>query len=587
MLSDIAEKWGQYKVKRPLLLTMLLLIVVALLIPNICATTTNQQNTEIITNTSISQDNNASIYVKPSDNPSTTAAGSPGAVTDTKSTTTKSQSTPTSASTSNSSKNQSTTNIQYAQAAAGDSNVQNNWFTNQKITEAAGRVKTYIETNKRLPNYVTIGTVQVTMPQFLQLMTTGLIQVNKGTTTQIQLKNVGTPTSISENIKSGSLTKTEYLNLASRIQSYINSNGRAPNYATSSLGKVGFESLIYMYSRVLGYYNTNKVLSSTVSMKPWESISKPTTVTPTPGTSQTSFTIAQIGKAAGDVKAFIEKNDRLPNFVKISGKNITMPQFLKLLTTSLLQIYGNKKTSIALKSAGAPSSPSEDHKSGNIDKSGYVDLANRIQKYMDSNGKAPNFASSALGKIRYETLIYMESRIVYFYAVNNVLPKYATVNPWETSTTPSTNNPYLKATEDAPSNSQTIKNLAKSITAGKTSESAKATAIFNWVRDNIVYSFYYDTIKGALGALSSRKANCVDTTHLLVALTRAAGIQARYEHGYCRFSDGWFGHVWAQVYVNGKWYRADAISSRNSFGVINNWDTRTWTQLGIYAELPF
>jgi len=102
-----------------------------------------------------------------------------------------------------------------------------------------------------------------------------------------------------------------------------------------------------------------------------------------------------------------------------------------------------------------------------------------------------------------------------------------------------------------------------------------------------VYSFYYNTIKGALGALSSRKANCVDTTHLLVALTRAAGIQARYEHGYCRFSDGWFGHVWAQVYVNGKWYRADAISSRNSFGVINNWDTRNWTQLGIYAELPF
>jgi len=84
LLSDIAENGGQYKVKRPLLLTMLLLIVVALLIPNIYATTTNQQNTEIITNTSISQDNNASIYIKTSDNPSTTAAGSPGAVTDTK-----------------------------------------------------------------------------------------------------------------------------------------------------------------------------------------------------------------------------------------------------------------------------------------------------------------------------------------------------------------------------------------------------------------------------------------------------------------------------------------------------------------------
>ncbi|MCE5213726.1 MAG: transglutaminase family protein, partial [Methanobacterium sp.] len=86
---------------------------------------------------------------------------------------------------------------------------------------------------------------------------------------------------------------------------------------------------------------------------------------------------------------------------------------------------------------------------------------------------------------------------------------------------------------------------------------------------------------------SSGTANCCDTTNLLVALTRAAGIPARYEHGECTFSDGVFGHVWAQVYVNGNWYRADAISDRNSFGVINNWDTSNWTLIGIYAELPF
>jgi hypothetical protein len=569
---------------------MLLLIVVALLIPNIYATTTNQPNTEIITNTSISQDNITAYNAKTTLTQSTSAAGSPGSGSDATSTT-NSQSTGTSTSTSNSIKKQSSTNIQYAQAAAGDSNVQNNWFTNTQITEAAGRVKTYIETNKRLPNFVTIGTVQVTMPQFLQLLTTGLIQVNKGTTTKIQLKSVGTAPNISENIKSGSLKKTEYLNLATSIQSYINTNSRAPNYATSTLGKVGFQSLIYMYSNIMGYHNTNKALPSTVSLKPWGTISTTTPTNPTQPAGNTSgttsFTISQIGKAAGDVKAFVEKNDRLPNFVEINGKNITMPQFLKLLTTSLVQINGNKLTSIALKSAGAPSSPSEDVKSGNIDKSGYVDLANRILKYMDSNGNAPNFASSTLGKIRYETLIYLESRIVYFYTVNKVLPKYAAVNPWETSTTPPSNNQYLRATEDAPSNSQTIINLAKSITAGKTTELAKATAIFNWVRDNISYSFYYDTVKGALGTLSSRKGNCVDTTHLLVALNRASGIQTRYEHGVCKFADGTFGHVWAQVYVNGKWYRADAISPRNTFGVINNWDTSSWTQIGIYAELLF
>lgn len=577
--------------KRPLLLTMLLLLVVALLIPNIYATTTNQSNTEITANTSIQQDNIAVHNTKTSLTQSTSAAGSPGADNNTIYNKTNYLITNTSTTTSNSIKNLSSTNIQYAQAAAGDSNVQNNWFTNKQVTEASGRVKTYIETNKRLPNFVTIGKVQVNMPQFLQLLTTGLIQINQGTTTQIKLKEVGTPKNISENIKDGILKKTEYLNMATSVQTYINTNCRAPNFATSSIGNVGFQSLIYRYSNIMSYHDRNKILPNTVSMKPWKSIGKTTPTNPTPpsenNSNTNSFTIAEIGKAAGNVKNFVEKNGRLPNFVKINGKDITMPQFLKLLNTCLIRINGNKLTSIAFKNAGAPSSPSEDLKSGNIDKSGYVDLANRIHNYMDSTGNAPNFASSTLGKIQYETLIYLESRIVYFYAVKNVLPNYAVVNPWKKSTTPPTNNQYLQATKDAPSNSQTIINLAKSITAGKTTENAKATAIFNWVRDNIAYSFYYNTLKGALDTLSSKKGNCVDTTHLLVALNRASGLQTKYEHGICKFSDGTFGHVWAQVYVNGKWNRADAISPRNTFGVINNWDTKNWTQLGTYAELPF
>jgi transglutaminase-like putative cysteine protease len=48
-----------------------------------------------------------------------------------------------------------------------------------------------------------------------------------------------------------------------------------------------------------------------------------------------------------------------------------------------------------------------------------------------------------------------------------------------------------------------------------------------------------------------------------------------------------YGHVWAQLYINGKWYDADAISSKNSFGAINNWDENTVIMKGIYSELPF
>ena len=68
----------------------------------------------------------------------------------------------------------------------------------------------------------------------------------------------------------------------------------------------------------------------------------------------------------------------------------------------------------------------------------------------------------------------------------------------------------------------------------------------------------------------------------------AAGIPAKYEHVYAQFSSGnWYGHVIALVYVNGVWYKADGTSSRNYFGVVNNWNTKTATLKGIYRSLPF
>ncbi|SCG84880.1 Transglutaminase domain-containing protein [Methanobacterium congolense] len=131
---------------------------------------------------------------------------------------------------------------------------------------------------------------------------------------------------------------------------------------------------------------------------------------------------------------------------------------------------------------------------------------------------------------------------------------------------------YLKATTNCQATNSKVVATSKSIVknANATTSYTKAVAIFNWVRDKIGYSSYSNTRYGALRMLSVKKGNCVDTTHLLIALERASGIPARYVHGKCRFSSGTSGHVWAEVYVNGKWYKADAVSSRNSFGTMNN-----------------
>lgn len=147
---------------------------------------------------------------------------------------------------------------------------------------------------------------------------------------------------------------------------------------------------------------------------------------------------------------------------------------------------------------------------------------------------------------------------------------------------------YLRETENCQVSDPEISSLSSNLTAGCNSTYEKAVRIFNWVRDNIDYSFYYNTRNGAVETLHKRSANCCDHTHLLVALARSANIPARYMHGKCVFRSGnTYGHVWGQLYINGKWYDADATSFSNTLGTIKNWDTSSAFIKGVYAELPF
>jgi transglutaminase-like putative cysteine protease len=272
------------------------------------------------------------------------------------------------------------------------------------------------------------------------------------------------------------------------------------------------------------------------------------------------------------------------------------------MADNLVNLGNGLKTSVILESVDNPTTSSESVKSGNIYKTEYLSLAQTIKNTIESTGTAPDYINTSLGKIRYESIIYTFSKILNYQKTYQRLPNTVSVAPWTgtiqsssstegsnalTSNSASSLQQYLVATTNAQSDDSAITSLAASITAGLTSEYDKATAIFNWVRDHLTYSYYYNSKKGALGALSSRTANCCDTSHLVVALARASGIPARYQHGSCTFSDGTFGHVWAQLYVNGKWYYADAISKSNTFGVIKNWNLNTYKLYGTYASLPF
>ncbi|MCX7926554.1 MAG: hypothetical protein N2606_00210 [Candidatus Omnitrophica bacterium] len=137
-----------------------------------------------------------------------------------------------------------------------------------------------------------------------------------------------------------------------------------------------------------------------------------------------------------------------------------------------------------------------------------------------------------------------------------------------------------------PVNSTAIQAKANELILGKTTDYEKAKAIYDWVNNNKGYAFYYNTSKGAEGMLNASSGNCCDLAHLLVALFRAAGLPARYKHNTaCTFSSGTYGHVWPQVYVDGKWIDADTSSLTDSFG--NVAFTANHDNDKVYAILPF
>ena len=147
-----------------------------------------------------------------------------------------------------------------------------------------------------------------------------------------------------------------------------------------------------------------------------------------------------------------------------------------------------------------------------------------------------------------------------------------TTNKSSSITVPSGYEKYVKSTTNCDVTNSKIKSLAASLTSGATSTYNAAVKIFNYVRDKISYTFYMNTRYGSVGTLNRKTGNCVDQTHLLAALMRASNIPTRYCHATCTFSSGLVvGHVWAEVYVNGKWYSCDTTSSRNSFNNIKNW----------------
>ena len=309
--------------------------------------------------------------------------------------------------------------------------------TTAQIVNAASRVDDFYKTNNRLPNYVTISGEQVTMSQFLYLAATGTSQINKGSTASISVKTISTPTNSVEKLTTGNIQKNEYVTLADSLKNYMDTYGKSPNYLNTSQGIMKFESTVYMFTRILTFYDTNNRLPNYALVYAWNgkniTSNGETSTTDTPVT----VTQSQLQTTAYSLQTFIENHNKMPTTVTIAGRDISISQFLQLLAQNLLDIYNDQSSTLTTQNISMAPSPVENIESGTIQKTEYIQLIENLISFTNTNTRLPNYLSTTLGKMRYESVLYLLLKVNSFYNTNGRLPGYVSLTPWTGTTTTS------------------------------------------------------------------------------------------------------------------------------------------------------
>jgi transglutaminase-like putative cysteine protease len=127
----------------------------------------------------------------------------------------------------------------------------------------------------------------------------------------------------------------------------------------------------------------------------------------------------------------------------------------------------------------------------------------------------------------------------------------------------STPDKYLKPERLVPMN-ENFRNIANEVLAGKKGDLVRARALYDHVIDHMCYKKFGSGwgLGDAVYACDVRTGNCTDFHSYFIALSRAAGIPARFAIGAgipsARNEGGISGyHCWAEFYAEEKWWPVD------------------------------
>ena len=464
----------------------------------------------------------------------------------------------------------------------------------------------YVEKNGKFPK-VKISNKNYSNTEYLYLMTKA---VENDSNPKIEIKKNLVKKYNNANYKSvkGTLNKTEYVKIAGKTRKFIDKNKRAPNWVSSSKGNIPYNQLILSYSKCLDFFNKNNRLPNSIklddldlnninskinknksatSVKTAKTSNKTNNKTTTAVKSTNTTKKTNATKTNTSIKANTANNN--PNNTANTSSNKEDSGNASLVEMALNNVHS------ILNSILDRLDPSKYQV--DVTKSDEANVKLNTSKVnVDINGKstvnvkvsAKNTTkkSSTTSKANTTKTTAKKTNATTKKSVSKTTAKTVSVN--KTSISEALKK-YLARTKNCQVKNKAIQDLAKTLTSNIKSDYEKGKKLFNWVRDNIQYKKYRNTRRGAVNTLQTKKGNCVDQSHLLIALSRASGIPARYvKGGNCKFTTGYVaGHIWTQMYINNKWVVADTTSSRNTLGKIRNWNTKNYKPYGEFSSISF
>ncbi|MCC7550334.1 MAG: pseudomurein-binding repeat-containing protein [Methanobacterium sp.] len=117
-------------------------------------------------------------------------------------------------------------------------------------------------------NSITYSGVTLDKNQCLYLLSRGIVMINNGETGNIPIKNYEDPDNPYGTASSATITKNDYVDMAQRTYTWMDSYGISPNYigiTVSGEPDLSMDNMLSLYSKILAQYKSSGQLPETVT----------------------------------------------------------------------------------------------------------------------------------------------------------------------------------------------------------------------------------------------------------------------------------------------------------------------------------